>query len=63
MGSSEPPVFMIIAIIAFYILLFAFIFGGIAYSIYMGIKSYGGNLNKYPVIGNMVYKRVYSINA
>ena len=58
-GSSAMPVFVIIAIFAFYGLLFLFMFGGIGYSIYMGIKAYEGKLVKYPVIGNMVYKRVY----
>ena len=58
-GSQEMPVFFIIIMIAFYGLLFLIIFGAIGYSVYMGIKSYQGQLVKYPVIGNMVYKRVY----
>ena len=61
--SGEPPVFMIIAIIAFYALIFVFIFAGIGYSVFMGIKSYQGNLNKYPIIGKMVYNRVYGVNV
>jgi len=60
-GSSEMSVFMIIAMIAFYGLLFLFIFGGIGYSIYMGIKSYQGLDVKYPIIGKMVQKRVYAL--
>ena len=58
--NNEMPVLMIIAIVAFYILLFAFIFGGMGYSIYMGIKSFKGEYVKYPVIGKMVYNKVYS---
>lgn len=58
-GSKEMPVFFIIAMIGFYILLFAIIFGCIGYSIYMGIKSYQGKMVKYPVIGNKVYAKVY----
>jgi len=58
-GSKEMPVFFIIAMIGFYVLLFAIIFGSIAYSVYMGIKSYKGELCKYPVIGNKVYAKVY----
>lgn len=58
-GSDTMPVVAIIAIIAFYGLLFLFILGGLAYSIYMGIKAYDGKLVKYPIIGNLVYKSVY----
>ncbi len=61
-GGGEMPVFMIILIIAFYGLLFVIIFGAIGYSVYMAIKSYKGELVKYPVIGNMVYKKVYGLS-
>ncbi|MCI0450387.1 MAG: DUF4870 domain-containing protein [Chlorobi bacterium] len=61
-GGKEMSVLLIIIMIAFYALLFLFIFGAMGYAIYMGIKSYGGSYIKYPVIGNMVYKRVYGIN-
>jgi uncharacterized Tic20 family protein len=61
-GSREMPVLFIIIMIAFYALLFLFIFSAIGYGIYMGIKSYKGELVKYPIIGNMVYKKVYGIN-
>ncbi|HJY64428.1 MAG TPA: DUF4870 domain-containing protein [Ignavibacteria bacterium] len=59
-GSNDPPIFLFIAIIAFYAILFAFIFGGIGLSVYMGIKSYKGNFVKYPIIGKMVYNKVYA---
>ena len=39
--------------------LFGIIFGSIGYSIYMGIKSYKGELCKYPIIGKKVYDKVY----
>jgi uncharacterized protein len=58
-GGNEMPVLLIIVMIAFYVALFAVIFGAIAYSIYMGVKAYQGNLVKYPIIGKMVYKKVY----
>ncbi len=58
-GSQEMPVFFIIMMIGFYATLFAIIFGAIAYSIYMGIKSYKGELCKYPIIGKRVYAKVY----
>ena len=58
-GSTAMPVITIIAIIAFYLLMFLYIFGGIGYSVYMGIKSYEGKMNMYPIIGKLVYKQVY----
>ncbi len=58
-GSKEMPFFFIIIMIGFYATLFAILFGAIAYSVYMGIKSYQGNLVKYPIIGKKVYAKVY----
>ncbi len=58
-GSKEMPVFFIIIMVGFYATLFAIIFGAIAYSVYMGIKSYKGELCKYPIIGKKVYAKVY----
>lgn len=58
-GGKEMPVFIIVAMVAFYIALFAVIFAAIGYSVYMGVKAYQGKLVKYPIIGNMVYKKVY----
>jgi uncharacterized protein len=58
-GGSEMPVIMIIFMIAFYIGLFAIVFAVIGYSIYMGIKSYKGELCMYPFIGKKVYQKVY----
>lgn len=58
-GGGAGGAFIIILMVAFYGLLFLSIFGCMGYSIYMGIKAYHGELKKYPVIGNMVYKKVY----
>jgi uncharacterized Tic20 family protein len=58
-SGKEMPVLMIIFMIAFYIGLFAIIFGCIGYSIYMGIKSYKGEMVMYPFIGKKVYQKVY----
>jgi uncharacterized membrane protein len=48
--------------ISFGLLIFSFIVAT-PFSIYMGIKAYHGELKKYPIIGNMVYKKVYGNNA
>ncbi len=57
--KNAMPAAFIIAMLIFYFLLFVVIFGFIGYGIYVGIKSYGGELKRYPVIGNIVYKSVY----
>jgi uncharacterized Tic20 family protein len=58
-AAGGGSVIIIIIMIAFYAVLFLSMFGGIAYAIYMGIKAYHGEYKKYPIIGNMIYKRVY----
>jgi uncharacterized protein len=60
-NSTTMPVITIIAIIAFYVLLFLFIFGGIGYSIYMGIKAHEGRLNRYPVVGKIIYNHIFKL--
>ena len=35
------------------------ILGAIGYGIYMGVKSYQGELVMYPIIGKKVYEKVY----
>ena len=58
-GSHAGGAFIVIFMVAFYGALFLSIFGCMAYSIYMGIKAYHGELKKYPIIGNIIYKKVY----
>lgn len=58
-ADAAPPVFLIIVMVAFYIGLFAVIFGAIGYGVYAGIKSYQGDLVMYPLIGKRVYEKVY----
>ena len=52
-------ILVIIASIIFYAAIFIVMFGFMGYAIYMGIKSYRGELRKYPIIGNIIYKKVY----
>ena len=58
-NSSTMPAIFVVLMIIFYFLLFVVIFGFIIYGIYMGVKAYQGELRRYPVIGNIVYKKVY----
>lgn len=57
--GGTMPVYFTILVLAFYFLLFVIIFGFIAYAIYVGVKAYQGRLKRYPLIGNIVYKKVY----
>ena len=57
--AGDPSAFFLLIVFAFYGLIFLFAAGAVIYSIFMAIKSYGGNLNKYPVIGSIVYKKIY----
>ncbi len=60
-SNTMSPV-LIVLLIAFYGFLFLVIFAGIGYSIYMGVKAYHGEYKKYPVIGNIIYKKVYGVH-
>lgn len=60
-GHQGMPLFFLIFIFAAYALMFVLAFGCMAYSVYMGIKAYQGNLNKYPIIGKIVYGKVYGV--
>ena len=52
-------VLMIILMIVFYGGMFVIILGAIGYGVYMGVKSYQGELVMYPIIGKKVYEKVY----
>ncbi len=58
-NGSEPPVLFIIIMISFYAGIFLFAIGGVAYGIYLGIKAYQGYLTKAPIIGKIIYRKVY----
>jgi uncharacterized Tic20 family protein len=60
-GSTppSPDAFQIIIILALSFVVIGFVFGSIALAIINAISAYKGGMKKYPVIGKMVYKRVY----
>ena len=61
-SSPEMPMAMLIIIIVFYAGIIAVIFAGIGYGVYLAIKAYQGKLVSIPVLGNIVYKKVYGEN-
>ncbi|MCI0473135.1 MAG: DUF4870 domain-containing protein [Ignavibacteria bacterium] len=64
-GKGDPgamPLLVMILLFLFYGLIFIMIFAYIGYGIYLAVKSYGGALIKIPVIGNIIYRKVYGNN-
>ena len=57
---AAPDVLQIIVILALAVVVLGFIFGSIAYAVYLAINSYKGGMKKYPIVGNMVYRRLYA---
>jgi uncharacterized Tic20 family protein len=57
-GGAFPAI-MIILMVIFYGGIFISIFGAMAYEIYLAVKSYHGSYIKIPIIGNIIYKKVY----
>ncbi len=63
-GSNEElPGLFIMLMIAFYFVIFLFAIGGIVYGIYLGIKAHQGYLTRVPVIGKIIYRKVYGSNS
>ncbi len=60
-SGTHTSVVFIVFMVLFYGVLLLSIFGVMGYSVYMGIKAHQGELKKYPIIGNIVYKKVYGI--
>lgn len=61
LGNEMSPVFMIVLIV-FSGILFLGMCSVYGYSVYMGVKTNNGDIVKYPVIGNKLYKKVYGVS-
>jgi uncharacterized Tic20 family protein len=61
-SKSDPgafPVVVILLVFVFYGAIFISVFGAMAYEIFLAIKSYNGAYTKIPIIGNIIYRKVY----
>ncbi len=58
-AGKDGSLFLIIGLITFYAFIFISIFVFMGYGIYVGVKSYKGELRRYPVIGKIIYEKVY----
>ncbi|MBI5402166.1 MAG: DUF4870 domain-containing protein [Ignavibacteriae bacterium] len=56
---TGPSTAMIILLVVFILLLFLIIFGAIGYAVYLAIKSNKGEKIKIPVIGKIIFEKVY----
>jgi uncharacterized Tic20 family protein len=60
---SDPgafPVFIILMTSIFYLGIFIVVFAFIGYGVYVAVKAYGGSYIKIPVIGNIIYNKIFS---
>lgn len=57
-GGAFPAI-MVLLMILFYGGIFISVFGAMAYEIYLAVKSYQGSYIKVPIIGKIIYKKVY----
>ena len=62
-GGEQLPPLLIVVLILFYGGIFLIIFGGMGYSVYLAVKTYQGNLVKIPVIGKIIYDRVFRVDV
>lgn len=61
-SGGDMPGVMVIFMILLYAGMFVLIFVGIGYGIYLAIKTYQGKLVSVPILGKIVYKKVYGID-
>ncbi|HMQ80996.1 MAG TPA: DUF4870 domain-containing protein [Ignavibacteria bacterium] len=61
-GPSHIGALQIIVLLAIAVVVLGFIFASVALAIINAVSAYKGGMKKYPIIGNMVYRRVYGVN-
>jgi uncharacterized protein len=60
-STGMPAIFLIIVFI-FSAVIILLALGGTGYSIYLAVKSYQGEKTKIPIIGKIIYDKVYGSN-
>ncbi len=63
-GQNSPPdvgALQIIVILVLGVIVIGFVFGSVAIAIINAISAYKGGMKKYPIIGNIVYKKIYGV--
>jgi len=59
MPKSEPQFLFIIPIFLLYGVIILSAIAVMAYSTYMAVKAYQGEIKKYLIVGNIIYNRIY----
>jgi uncharacterized membrane protein len=57
--SDGLPEYMIIISILFGAVIMIFVLAGISYGIYLAVKSFQGEKVRVPILGKIIYERVY----
>ena len=60
-SRPRPSLVTLLLSLAACITILLFIFASWIYAVYLGIDAYKGGMKKYPIIGNIVYKKVYGL--
>ncbi len=60
-GPSHIGALQVIVLIAIAVVVLGFVFASVALAIINSISAYKGGMKKYPIIGNIVYRKVYEI--
>jgi uncharacterized Tic20 family protein len=61
-GPSHMGALQVIVLMAIAVVVLGFVFTCVALAIINAISAYKGGMKKYPLIGNIVYKKVYGLN-
>jgi len=60
-GPSHMGALQIIALLAIAAVVMGFVFGSVALAIINAVSAYKGGMKKYPIVGNIVYKKIYGV--
>jgi len=61
-GPSHMGALQIIALLVIAAVVMGFVFGSVALAIINAVSAYKGGMKKYPIIGNIVYKKIYGVS-
>lgn len=60
-GPSHMGALQVIVLMAIAVVVLGFVFASVALAIINAISAYKGGMKKYPIIGNIVYRKVYGL--
>ncbi len=61
-GPSHIGALQLIVLLVIAVVVLGFIFASVALAIINAVSAYKGGMKKYPIIGNIVYKKVYGLS-